>query len=461
MARKIKQFRAVSLFSNCGAGDLGFRKAGFRFSVLAELDQRRLDVASLNHPEADCVSGDLRTTWKKVVQVYRRRHGGSRPDLLAACPPCQGMSSARSDRGLANDADAGSRDTRNLLVVPIANVAKKLAPRFIVVENVPAFLKRKVRHPKTGKPISAAKLLISLLEPSYVVFPLLADLCEYGVPQTRKRAFLTFIHRSEPCLSRLTADQRVPYPVLSHANGRKPSPIVLSDALAAMSLPGLDASRPDKARDHKRKLHFVPVWEDRRYRMVEAIPPRSGSSAWQNNVCENCGRVEAAEKRASCPKCGRPLLKPVVKSKNGRFRLVFGFPNTSYRRMSPDAPAATITTASGHIGSDLTIHPWENRLFSPLECALLQTIPRSFKWGRTLTDNGVCHLRDMIGEAVPPLFTRRHGQVIVGLLMAQKPPLKVQSMDQTNRRVARAEAALERPAKASPESARRASIRTP
>ncbi len=66
---------AVSLFSNCGAGDLGFRQAGFRFKVMAELDQRRLEISLLNHPEATGIAGDLRLTWKSVVAVYREQAG--------------------------------------------------------------------------------------------------------------------------------------------------------------------------------------------------------------------------------------------------------------------------------------------------------------------------------------------------------------------------------------------------
>src|ERR1700684_778569 len=99
---------AVSLFSNCGAGDLGYAAAGFQFDVMAELDPRRLSVALLNHPDAEGVPGDLRETLPEVVQAYRRKVGAADPALLAACPPCQGMSSARSTRGHAEDADAGS-----------------------------------------------------------------------------------------------------------------------------------------------------------------------------------------------------------------------------------------------------------------------------------------------------------------------------------------------------------------
>ncbi|KEP72437.1 hypothetical protein HR12_45110, partial [Microbacterium sp. SUBG005] len=63
--------RAVSLFSNCGAGDVGYRDSGFEFEVMAELDPRRLSVALKNHPSATGVPGDLRLTWQQVVAEWR------------------------------------------------------------------------------------------------------------------------------------------------------------------------------------------------------------------------------------------------------------------------------------------------------------------------------------------------------------------------------------------------------
>ena len=80
------------------------------------------------------------------------------------------MSSARGSRGHENDADAGSRDARNLLVEVIADVAREVEPRIVVVENVPAFLPRLVIDPHTSEPISAAALLIRLLGNRYCVY---------------------------------------------------------------------------------------------------------------------------------------------------------------------------------------------------------------------------------------------------------------------------------------------------
>ncbi len=403
------QFSAVSLFSNCGAGDLGYSQAGFKFEIMAELDPRRLSIALLNHPGALGVAGDLRKTWRDVIKRYRGRCGSARPALLAACPPCQGMSTACSGRGLADDPDAGSRDKRNLLVMVIASVASALHPRLIVLENVEAFLTRKVRHPRTGESISAAALLIGMLKPKYSVFPLLTDLADYGVPQHRKRAFLTFVANSEKHLSFLHEAKRAPYPRPTHEQ----EPVTLRDTLAALGAEHLDAASEKTAGTG---MHSVPVWLDRRYAMVAAIRPNTGASAWDNCACEACGRVPVSTDDVLCPKCAAPLLRPIVKARNGRYRFISGFRSSSYRRMDPNSPASTITTASGHVGSDITIHPSENRLLSPLECAHVQTFPKGFHWGKALEKWGATNVRAMIGEAVPPLFTRLHGRSLIGVL---------------------------------------------
>lgn len=407
----------LSLFSNCGAGDSGYARAGFEFGVMAELDERRLHVALLNHERATGVPGDLRETWPEAVSAYRERYGGSAPALLAACPPCQGMSSARGRRGREADASAGSRDHRNLLVDVIADVADALSPRVVVVENVPAFLTRLVKHPRTGEPVSAALLLTDRLDSEYRVFPFLTDLADYAVPQKRVRAFLTFVRRDEPGLGFLDETGEIPYPCPTSPPDSVAGHMTLREALARLAAAPLDAKSAELARDRDDPLHFVPVWgNDHRYRMVSTIPSGSGRGAWDNEVCGTCGEVDVGLDDAVCPLCGGPLSRPVVQEADGTYRLVRGFRTSSYSRMRPDVPAATVTTASGHVGSDLTVHPFENRVLSPRECAYLQTFPDEFDWGDSIERWGPTNVRAMIGEAVPPRFTELHGRVVRGIL---------------------------------------------
>jgi DNA (cytosine-5)-methyltransferase 1 len=403
---------AISLFSNCGAGDIGYARAGFRFQVLAELQARRLDVAGLNHREATVIPGDLRVTWPSVVEAYRGKMKEVRPALLSACPPCQGMSSARSDRGLESDADAGTRDKRNLLVEVVADVARALEPRLVVVENVQAFLTRQVRHPDTNEPITAAQLLTERLEDAYVPFVLAADLADFGVPQVRKRAFLSLVHRDEPGLMRLKTRGLVPFPRRTHGGDCSLPHVTLRQALDELDLPPLDSRSQESAGEG---MHRVPVWTERQRFMVASIPADSGASAWTNTDCQTCGKVRIDSEAATCPNCGGPLARP-VRLEEGNWRLVKGFRNSSYRRMHPDRPASTITTANARVSSDYTIHPSEHRVLSIAECQHLQTIPEDFDWGRTLPTHGQECVREMIGEAVPPQFTELHGRVLASLL---------------------------------------------
>src|SRR5262249_13071428 len=146
----------------------------------------------------------------------------------------------------------------------------------------------------------------------------------------------------------------------------------LSEALNSFGLPPLDASSKRTATSEL-PMHVVPVWPAGTYSMISAIPAHSGLSAWQNSECLHCGALCVDPRQAICD-CGPTLPRPVIRGEDGAFRLITGF-HSSYRRMDPNIPAATVTTASGRVGSDRTIHPWENRVLSPLECAMLQTFP--------------------------------------------------------------------------------------
>jgi len=241
------------------------------------------------------------------------------------------------------------------------------------------------------------------------------DLCEFGIPQHRSRAFLTLVRKDTDAIRVLKRTGRAPFPSPTHGGPDSADFVTIDDALRESGLPALDAGSAEGATSNSHPMHRVPVWLDRRYEMVAAIPPGSGASAWETDRCGLCDTKGIASTEAVCPKCQSRLLRPTVRNEDGSWRLVKGFRSSSYRRMDPTRPAATITTASGHIGSDRTLHPWENRVLSPAECGWLQTIPSSFQWGDSMDKWGPTGVRQMIGEAVPPLFTMLHGRVLAAL----------------------------------------------
>jgi DNA (cytosine-5)-methyltransferase 1 len=413
-----RKYPAVSTFTSAGIGDYGYRLAGFSFRVQAEKVPERLSIARQNHPRAIGIQGDLRTTWKNVVGQYRSRQGVAPPALLTGMSPCQGMcTSTHHER--AGRSHLLSKDARNVLPFVLVDIAEELRPLAIVVENVPGIVTTRVRDPASGQVGTVASLLAKNLS-EYRCYPITVQFADYGIPQRRQRTLLTFIRGDQKCLKAMARFGTVPYPRKTHDRsgrfGRLPW-VEAREFLGPPRFKPLSSYSIGRARDPEDPLHYVPVYDKDRFGLVRNIPPNSGRSAYQNDGCPACGRKSVPLGTAICPSCSRPLTcRPIVLTRGGA-RLIVGHP-TSYKRMKPNLPVSTITTASGHLGSDVKIHPWENRLLSPRECAAAQTIPRTFRFGGSDEVSQTWLLRQTIGEAIPPWFTFLHGLVLRNLLGA-------------------------------------------
>ena len=163
----------LDLFGGAGAMGLGFEKAGFRIAAAVEIERRAAQTYRLNHPgvpvlEADVeeISGDLLGSWLP---------GLGTPAAVIAGPPCQGYSVAGARTG---------DDRRNLLFRHVSRLARELAARAVLIENVPGV--RRVNGVSYTHQITN-----SLRDAGYVTWDQPADLraSEFGVPQNRRRLF--------------------------------------------------------------------------------------------------------------------------------------------------------------------------------------------------------------------------------------------------------------------------------
>lgn len=413
----------VSLFSGAGLSDIGYELAGFSIAMQAESERDRASFLERNFPKAVRVVGDIRNTWRTIIEEYRKNRLG-RPSLLSATPPCQGMSSSNPSRGKVSNPQDGTRAHRNLLVLSIVPIVDALNPRMVVAENVPQFLLRSVTLPQSDK----AQRIVTVLEqrlPAYRLFAGIVQMADYGIPQLRRRCIVILIKKDEPCIQWLDENEKLPWPAATHsgnsANGLQPW-ISLSEWIKSMEYPPLNAKAIELASNPQDPLHNVPVYCGNRYYWIADIPTHSGASAYANFRCRSCGYEPVAGGLAYCPACGSVLInRPHVMDASGKVRLIKGF-KSSYRRMHPHRPAPTITTASSHLGSDYKIHPWENRVLSIRECADLQTVPRFYDWQWAIDNHRMYLVRQVIGEAIPPWFTFLHGQVLHGLLDGRADP---------------------------------------
>lgn len=403
---------AVSLFSGGGLSDFGYAQAGFEFHVQAEIDRLRAGIGKRNFPQSRWLVDDVRKHADQVVQTYRVK--GEKVDCLVATPPCQGMSTSNPSRGKRNSKEARVHSRKNALVLGAVPIIEALKPRLFVIENVRQFLTHSLTVNRRRLCVPDA---LRALLPNYQVFSGLVNVADYGVPQIRLRAVIVGIHESEACLSHFETGELLPWPKPSHSSdgviGTKW--VTLRQWLRFMKYQELDSSSAEKARGND-PLHNVPHYDSDRYCLVSSIPRFSGQSAYENDRCPSCDESGIELSEAICPSCGEPMKsRPLVINSDGSARLIKGFAS-SYRRMSPDRPSATITTNSSHVGSDFKIHPWENRVLSALECADLQTVPRYYDWSPALKGRMPYLVRQLIGESFPPYFTYLHGKIIRQLL---------------------------------------------
>ncbi len=408
-----RPLKAVSLFSGGGLSDIGYAAAGFEFVAHLERDLERAAIGCRTHRGSRWFVGDVREQLGSLIE-HCRATGHERVDLLVATPPCQGMSSSNPSRGKRSSGAARRNEARNSLLLQLVAAARALSPRVIVAENVRQILTLRASFG------AERGFVIDLLRehlPEYEFWSGVVNVADHGVPQDRRRAVIVGARRDEPWVGALSTRLLLPWPRPTHAEvgGAKRLPwVCVKEWMEFMGYAKLDARTPELATGDD-PLHFVPSYDEKRYRLVKDIPKNSGRSAYENSRCPSCCQTSVPIGLARCATCGHPLWNRPIVGTGKNARLIKGFAS-SYRRMRPDRPAATITTNSSHIGSDFKIHPSEHRVLSILECADLQTVPRWFDWAGALDLGQTYLVRNLIGEAFPPYFTMLHGKVLVGLL---------------------------------------------
>jgi DNA (cytosine-5)-methyltransferase 1 len=81
--------------------------------------------------------------------------------------------------------------------------------------------------------------------------------------------------------------------------------------------------------------------------------------------------------------------------------------------MAWDKPSPTITGGCFNPSKGRFLHPEENRTITLREASLLQTFPRDYYFP---PEAGKCAVAEMIGNALPPEFIKRHGDSVISYL---------------------------------------------
>ena len=349
----------VDMFSGCGGMSAGFRALNglvpaFRFAGAIDIDnvsnrsyQANLGIAPLQGDVSQLAGCD---PLPKAVMPRRRRRA---PLVLIGCAPCQGFSSYRNRYGL--------KDTRNSLFMDFANLAARLLPDAVVVENVPELL-----TDRYWRLVQNARDLLGHC--GYCVHLNVHNMAEFGLPQERFRALLVAMRRPFRFPAR---------GFLERAQFR-----TVRDTIAG--LPRVSGGE----RCEIDEMHYSAGHKESTLRTIRAVPKDGGSRP--PHVGPECLR-RAAERN------GRAVYEDV------------------YGRLYWDRPAITITAYARNPASGRFIHPEQDRGLTVREAALLQGFPRTYWFAGSLDDRF-----RQIGNAVPPIFSAYVACFVLDALLSRK-----------------------------------------
>ena len=254
-------------------------------------------------------------------------------------------------QGMSVAGKMDENDPRNSLIIKAVEFIKIVKPKNIIIENVPTMLKTSIIV--NGERIKIVDYIKFELENEYTISFNILNAADYGTPQIRKRTIVL--------LSRI-GEWKLP---------KKQKQITVKEAIG--HLPSLESGQKSDI-----KYHFGSKHNDRHILWMKHTP--TGCSAFDN-------------------KFYYPQKEDGTKIK--------GF-STTYKRMSWDKPAPTITMCNGGISSQNNVHPGRKlkdgtysdaRVLSLKELMILTGLPDDWEIPDWASESLV---RKVIGEGIPP-----------------------------------------------------------
>lgn len=165
--------KVASFFAGVGGFDLGLERAGMRVVFQCEIDPLAQRVLKRHWPEVP-IHDDITTLRPAAIPPA---------DLWCAGWPCQDLSHANADR-------AGLAGERSGLFHTFMDLAGKVLPKWIVMENVPGLL--------SADGGTALESVVERLEENgYLGGWFSCDIADAGLPHHRDRLFFVASHQSD------------------------------------------------------------------------------------------------------------------------------------------------------------------------------------------------------------------------------------------------------------------------
>ena len=371
------RLRALSLFANIGVAEAYLKDVGVDIVVANEFLENRAELYQRIYPHCRMICGDITAeeTYRRVLAASKK----ARVDVIMATPPCQGMSTAGKQKEF---------DQRNDLFLHALRFVKDLCPKYVFMENVPAFMSTLVMY--DGRAMRIPDVIKKEIGDFYQTDFAVVNTQDYGVPQMRERMIM--LATRNDVSKKWTMPEKA---------SRK---FTLEDAIGW--IPAIDPFVRDLSPTEFRKA--FPHYEERKAAALAISPWNMPTShVWRNVVVmQHTPTGKSAFQNED---------KWLPRKKNGE--VVRGFKNT-YKRQNWDTPGYTIAMDNIEISSQNNVHPGrpdgfdENgervysdaRAMTTFELMCIMSIPRDWP---VPADTDPKLLRKLIGEGVPPLFVKK------------------------------------------------------
>jgi len=353
MSKKTRPYHLAELFCGCGGFSHGFALTG-RFSIElgSDISDVFCETFEENHftesgKQPLALPGEIEKLSRRDLPLTFKDLGyfaNGRLDVLLGAPPCEGFS--QNKRSEEKDSQSGRvryggynkyiNDPRNFLVRRFLKVVEDLAPKVVVIENVPQILTHD--HGRFGSDITAR-----LEGLNYKVRSAVLVASDYGVPQVRKRAF--FLAAREDLLKKVGLPGFPPHATHRRVNGNDApllalkSPNTVRDAIFDLPLSS-DMEQGGKTPEFYPQIPCLSEY---------ARIMRSRRTTPYNHVHRTVR--ESALRRLKNMKPGMRLehLPPHLRTKSWYFNC--------YGLLAWDALARTITKSCNYVGSGCFGHP--------------------------------------------------------------------------------------------------------
>lgn len=331
----------LDLFSGCGGLTLGSKKAGFSTELAVDVDPILSSSFGLNFPSTPFLNADVTTLTAPRLRALLP----DGVDGVIGGPPCQAFSGM--GKGLVDD-------PRRSLLGEFFRIVATVKPAFFLMENVPGLI-----FPNNRPLLEAA--IESLGGKWQVVGPVVLDASDFGAPTKRRRVFVFGFDKRKMRVPKLEELVRSDAPRICVRDA-------IGDLAASYSVQG-----------------EADLWRYGAEGCESAYAQKLRSPAGVftgHQLTEH--RVETVRRFASVLQGG---VDPVGKYK----RLV-------WEGLCPTLRAGT-GSDRGSYQAVRPLHPIENRVITPRECARLQGFPDDFIFHPT-----VWHSCRMIGNSVSPII---------------------------------------------------------